>query len=115
MCAWADGEIKPRERAVLSRILATISLADEIHSVVHAWMTEPPIETPDLWENLSADNETAKTALYQVVNMAAADDVFQLNELSMMSRFRGKLNVSLEDFDEIVSAVENLFEKKQIE
>ncbi len=113
MCAWADGQIHERERVILSQIIARIDLADEIHSVVHNWMNEPPSESEGFWESLRSNPETAKTALYQVVNMAAADHVFQFRELSMMAHFRGKLNVSLEDFNEIITTIEKLIETSE--
>ncbi len=96
------------EQNVLAELLARIEIAKEIHSLVQSWMTKAPEESDDLWETLSADPETAKTALYQIVNMAAADKVFQFSELLMMDRFREKLGVSQEDYEEIVKAIENL-------
>lgn len=75
-------------------------------------MSEAPTESEDLWESLSADKDTARTALYQIVNMAAADNVFQFSELTMMARFREKLHVSMEDYQEIISSVESLVENK---
>ena len=74
-------------------------------------MTESPVESEELWLSLSANPETAKTALYQIVNMAAVDNVFQFSELTMMDRFREKLNVSMTDYQKIISDVENLIGK----
>ena len=96
------------EQQVLTELLARIEIAEEIHSLVQSWMTQAPEESDELWETLSADPETAKTALYQIVNMAAADKIFQFSELLMMDRFREKLGVSQQDYQEIVNTIEKL-------
>lgn len=108
VCAWIDGEIQESEKKVLSEILMRIEIADEVHSIVTGWMQTPPEENDELWERLAKDPSTANTVFYQVVNMAAADQVFQFSEMQMIVLLREKLGIDIEESQKIIKDIERI-------
>lgn len=98
--AWADGELKERERTFLADL---VQRSEEASGVTH-WFTNAPPQ-PD-WDQLRDAPDTARAVLRQAVYMAAADETVQYEETMLLERLREQLGLSEQEFHQILREVE---------
>lgn len=98
--AWADGELREREKTFLADLLER----SEVGAEVTGWFDEPP-PVPQ-WDELRSDPEAARGILRQAMYTAAADQTVQYEEQMLMDRLREQLGVSQQDFHDLQQDVE---------
>ncbi|QDG54803.1 hypothetical protein FIV42_29870 [Persicimonas caeni] len=97
--AWADGELRDRERTFLMDLVQRSESAPE----VTGWFSEPP---PELnWEGYR-DEETAIALVRQAAYMAAADETVQFEEVELLERLRAQLGLTEQQFHGVLQEVE---------
>lgn len=97
--AWADGELRERERTFLMDLVQRSDQAGE----VTGWFSEPP---PALnWEGYR-DEETAVALVRQAAYMAAADATVQFEEVELLERLRSQLGLIEQQFHGLLKEVE---------
>jgi uncharacterized tellurite resistance protein B-like protein len=83
--AWADGEVQPKERAVLDRVLAGLQLSDEGHAQVRAWLSAPPDMEGFDFGAIAPDKRSLFTD--HAFEVAAADGGLAAEELAHLQMF----------------------------
>lgn len=97
--AWADGELRERERTCLTDL---VQRSDQAGDVI-GWFTEPPSE-PN-WEGYR-DEETTVALVRQAAYMAAADETVQFEEVELLERLRAQLGLADQQFHDVLKEVE---------
>lgn len=101
--SWADGTIADGERAALEGLIGATDLDDDERATATGWIASP-VEMDEA--ALSALSENQRLATYQMaVRMAHSDDEVPDSERDFLERVRAALGVSVEDAQEIESAM----------